>query len=300
MTLVVETGSGVLLANSYVTTGYVDTYLLNRGRSTENSWSSQDDATKAAKCIAATQYIDTRWGQRFKGTRLTYFDGASAAALLSFTGQPSADEVVVVGDYTYTFKSALSALSADFEVLIGTAAADTAANLANAISDGGTNGTDYSSNIIANQSASAAVDDDTDTLINLTARQEGLSGNDITLTTTAGNITPTVFVNGRDGGTQPLEFPRASLYDQDGIQVVGVPRRVKEACAEYAVRAANAELYPDPVVDASGRAVTRQKVGPIVVQFADGASMDLMIKPYPAADRLLTDYVFPAGRVYRG
>lgn len=303
MTLILETGFGVRTANSYVTTAFIDAYLAELDRATENGWTALADAVKEAHAIAATQYIDTRWGRRFKGLRLTSFAGANAAGLLVFADQPSADEVVVLGEATYTFKASLSTLPSVFEVVIGATTADTVANLIAAINGETGGGTTYSTNISPNQNATAIVDETVATQINLTARVEGSSGNDITLTTTAGNITPTGFLNGVDEGSQPLEFPRSSLFDQDGIKVVGIPRRLKEAASEYAVRSAGSSLYIDPTVDASGRTVTgsRKKIGPIEVEttFEAGAALTQLIRPYPAADRLLQDYVVPEGRVFR-
>ncbi len=297
MTLVLETGGGVQNANSYVTAAFITTYLTERGRETENSWSTLLAAQQDAYAIAATEYIDARWGNRLKGVREVFFDGKMAEGRATFSGQPADAEVLVLGNYTYTFKTALSALTGDFEVLIGATAADTAANLVAAINEDTGSGTLYSSNIIANQHAGAAIDDTTDTQVNLTARQEGSAGNDITLTTTAGNITLITFVNGRDEGSQPLEFPRSSMYDQDGVRVTGIPRNLKFAAAEYAVRAAGSPLWNDPTVDASGRALIEKTIGPITLRYADGASIDLLIKPYPAADKLLRDYVVRVGTI---
>ena len=302
MTLVLETGFGVQDANSYINRTFVDNYLSARNRSTENSWSTQSDTIKDAHCIAATQYIDDRFGNRFKGSRLTFFDGAQAKARIEFTGQPANDEALVLGDYTYTFKTALSTLGS-FEVLIGTDFDATAANLLNAINQGEGSGTTRSEDIIQNQHATGVENADDPSIIDLTASQEGEAGNDIALTTTAGNITLTVFVNGRDQGSQPLEFPRSALYNRDGILVAGIPRKLKEAAAEYAVRSLGSTLAPDPTVDASGKTVTKtkEKVGPIETEkeFSEGGALEFQFKPYPAADAMLREYVRPSGRVYR-
>lgn len=138
----------------------------------------------------------------------------------------------------------------------------------------------------------------------MTALISGSSGNDIALaeTTTDLDIT-TAFANGLDAGMQALQFPRSALYDSSGRPVVGVPLGVKQATAEYAVRAHGEALYQDPTIDETGRAVVgkREKVGPIETEttYADGASLSSLIKPYPAADRLLTEYLTPAGGVTR-
>lgn len=97
---------------------------------------------------------------------------------------------------------------------------------------------------------------------------------------------------------QPLGFPRACLYDRAGQLVEGIPEKLKKATAEYALRALSGELMPDPTVDASGAMVigNRQKVGPIETEVTYAASMGVKtLKPYPAADRLLSEYVHGAG-----
>ena len=69
MTLIVEDGSGVVGANAYMTVAEVTAYLTDRNRQTENSWNSVAAAVAEAAVIAATDFIDRRFGQRFKGTR---------------------------------------------------------------------------------------------------------------------------------------------------------------------------------------------------------------------------------------
>ena len=297
MTLILETGGSIRDGNSYASAAYSLSYLTARNRQAENNWNGLTTPVQEAHLIAATQYIDTRWGHRFKGSRRVYYNGAKAVGRLVFSGQPSADENVVVGDYTYVFKSALSSgpVSA-FEVLIGASAAVTATNLYNAIVANGET-TTYSDNTEANQSATAA--NETSAQVDLEALMDGTSGNEITLTTTSGNITVTTFVNGLDYGSQPLEFPRSGLYDQDGVAVQGIPRALKDATVEYAVRNAANTLYSDPTVDPSGRLLKSKKIGPLEWEWEDGTSLSVLIKPYPAADRLLRDYLLPEGRVYR-
>lgn len=93
---------------------------------------------------------------------------------------------------------------------------------------------------------------------------------------------------------QPLGFPRLYLYDRAGQAVEGIPDKLKKATAEYALRALSGELMPDPTTDASGAMVigNRQKVGPIETEVTYSASMGVgQLKPYPAADRLLSEYV---------
>ncbi|AAT69473.1 gp75 [Alphaproteobacteria phage PhiJL001] len=296
MTLVLETGFGVQDANSYVTAAFVTTYLTDRGREAENGWSGLSQEQQEEKCIAATDYIDNRWGNRFKSVRKTRFAGNKAEARATFSAQPADGETVVLGSYTYTFRTALSSLTADFEVLIGASAAETAQNLVYAITENTTDGAStFSTNVLLNQAAWAEIDSTTDTQVNLVAQADGTAGNDIPLSTTAVNITLIMFVNGRDFGSQPLEFPRAGLTNRSGILVTGIPLDLKQATAEYAVRAVANELFQDPTIDPSGRAVTSEKLGPIQTDYADGGAIDYLIRPYPAADQLLRDYITSAG-----
>jgi hypothetical protein len=97
---------------------------------------------------------------------------------------------------------------------------------------------------------------------------------------------------------QPLGFPRHRLYDRAGQLVEGIPENLKKATAEYALRALAGELMPDPVTDASGGMVigNRQKVGPIETEVTYSANAGVRsLKPYPAADRLLSEYLTGGG-----
>lgn len=303
MPLIVETGVGLRVANSYVPTAFVTTYLTERGRETENSWSTSTTAQQEAAAVAATQYIDTRWADRLKGIRLVEFVAGFAEALVTFSGQPTASQTLTLGDQVYTFVSSLTTLGAN-EVLIGATTDDTVTNLINAINGGDGNGTTRSSILPSNSSASAALLTGSTTIIRLTSRQGGVSGNSTVLSETADNVAiTTAFVNGLDGGRQALEFPRQQLYDRRGDLVEGIPLNLKYATAEYAVRARSASLYRDPTVDDRGRAVTEkfEKVGPIEERtvYEDGAALSQLLKPYPAADRLMAEYLTPPGGVSR-
>lgn len=101
---------------------------------------------------------------------------------------------------------------------------------------------------------------------------------------------------------QALSFPRVQLFDRYGIAVQGIPTNLKKATAEYAVRALLAPLMPDLEVDASGQQVTskREKIGPLEEEVVLNSSASAkLFKPYPAADRLLMDYINHGGRTYR-
>jgi hypothetical protein len=173
MALVVEDGTGIADANSYIEAAWADTYHADRGNT---AWASAQATAKEQALIKATDYIETRFGDRFKG----------------------------------------------FPEFIDT--------------------------------------------------------------------------------PQGLSFPRLKLYDRYGQVITGIPDNLKKATAEYALRALEAELMPDPDVDASGLPVksVSEKVGPLETATEyQQATAPVLTRPYPAADRLLKQYVLPTGRNYR-
>lgn len=304
MPLILETGSGVRTANSYVTVAFVTSYLTNRNRQTENTWSTRTTAEQEAACVAATDYIDSRWGTRFKGLKQFGFNGSNAQAVIDFTGNPANAETLTVGEFTYTFVTALVEFNVN-EILIGATIADTITNLLNAIkTDPDTRGVTYSNAELINTSVSAALRENTTSEVIFTAVQLGESGNDTPLAEVSAGISIlSVFKNGTEFGSQPLEFPRFNISDKAGRTIVGIPTGLKQASSEYAVRAVAELLYRDPIVDDTGRDVVekRERVGPIEEQtrYAEGSGLTALLKPYPAADRLLLEYVVPGGGVFR-
>ena len=106
------------------------------------------------------------------------------------------------------------------------------------------------------------------------------------------------FKGTREFEDQALSFPRLDLFDEDGRLVLGLPDRLKFATTEYTQRALLAELAPDPVVDDTGLQVTRkkEKIGPIEeeTQYSDVGGISIF-QPYPAADRLLQEYLAASG-----
>lgn len=105
----------------------------------------------------------------------------------------------------------------------------------------------------------------------------------------------------RESKDQSLSWPRYNAVDDDGFLLSGVneiPRRLKQATAEYALRALSAALLTDPDNTLpSGQIVeVREKVGPIEEQtkYENKPGMpksslvsDQYIPEYPAADLLL-------------
>jgi len=68
MALVVEDGSGLNTANAYVSEAFVDTYHDDRNNT---AWTDYTPPEKQAAIIRATDYIDKRFGRRFRGYRRT-------------------------------------------------------------------------------------------------------------------------------------------------------------------------------------------------------------------------------------
>lgn len=65
MAFTLETGDGVASANAYVDVAFVDEYHGDRGRT---AWSG-GDSVKQAAIIRASEYVDKRFGGRFRGYR---------------------------------------------------------------------------------------------------------------------------------------------------------------------------------------------------------------------------------------
>ena len=302
MAFIVEDGTGVSGANSYVEVSFVNDYLSERNRASENSWNTLSSAAKQANIIAATDYIEQRWGQRFLGNK-KFKDISAARATLTFTGQPADGETVTIGSTTYTYNTVLGGANS---VLIGANTDASIKNLVDAVlATESALGDTVGSGTTAN--ADATAEEEIGDRMVAEAKEKGTPGNDVVTTTTVANASwsSSTLVGGGDVQVpQPLAFPRRNLFDRDGIEVSGIPTKLKQATAEYAVRAASSTLSPDPTIDESGKATVRnrEKVGPIEEerQFEEGGSSSYILRPYPAADRLLLDYIASAGRVIRG
>ena len=299
MSIIVETGSGTPGANAYCSGTFVTSYLGERGRSTENGWDALTPTQREEKVIAATDYIETRFGSMFRGRRaLSLIAGRAATGLLTLPSLPLNTETIVVGVKTYRF---VSVLAQENDVLIGVDVDECNANLAAALEyDSDLLGTGYDERTQPNYEAGAIAEADELTAY---ARTKGESGNLIAFSSTITGATLTgsgYLTGGIDEASQPLSFPRLGLYTREGIQILSVPLRVKQATAEYAVRAALRVLAPDPTRDARMQAVLQSSVqaGPVSVS-KTYASAYSVSAAYPAADRLLADFVYPSGNCYR-
>jgi flagellin len=108
--------------------------------------------------------------------------GANAANTLSAIGNAVANETIVIGATTYTFKATAAAAN---EVAIGANIAATLSNLAAAVNAGAGAGIAYGSGTTANASATALAEA---TTVTFTAKVAGTSGNSIVSTETLTNM----------------------------------------------------------------------------------------------------------------
>lgn len=93
----------------------------------------------------------------------------------------------------------------------------------------------------------------------------------------------------RQGRLQTTQWPREDVDDVDGYTVTGIPPEVKEATAEYALRALTAALAPDPTRDASGVPILSksESVGPVSESTTFAAGAVFRMPRYPDADQKL-------------
>ena len=273
MTLIVEDGTGVFKANSYVGLAYATSYLHQRNKLT--TWSAASVSSQRAALIEATDYIDKRFGLKFLGNILYTEMAVPATGMLMVIGAPSEDETIIVGTETYTFKVSPSAPN---DIEIGGSTSVTAQNIADLL--------DGRLDILVYHDASSS-------MITIEAVEAGPIEFD-----TISNSENVVFdtdtlIGGSLSGHQPLCFPRTA-FD-------GIPETLKMATVEYAVRALGGDLMPDPVMDESGQQVRRrsEKVGPVEEEIVFQSSPGEIFKTYPEADRLIKPLITDFGGTYR-
>jgi len=301
LTIVIENGSGVVGANSYFAASFVTTYLADRNRAGEGGWTTPTASAEDAACVAATDHIENAYRARFRGQK-QWGDISLARATWTPTAQPLATETVVIGTKTYTFVASLSSAN---DVLIGASLSASIDNLVAAVlaSPAGS-GVTFDSATTANDDATAMVFIDDSMLV--FSKTAGTPGNSVVTTTTVTGATWNfaTLVGGSDiVRPQPLSFPRSGLFDRDGLRIDGIPLRLQYAGAEYAVRARAATLAPDPTADAVGGSIAEkfEKVGPIeertryVPGTAGGGLGTGTLPAYPAADRLISEFLSSAG-----
>ncbi len=87
---------------------------------------------------------------------------------------------------------------------------------------------------------------------------------------------------------QALSWPR---YYADPHLYTSIPLRLQKATCEYALRAIDGPLLPDPKIDPTGfsSVVTKKVVGPIEKEFTvmGSSGRPMLVRPYPAADALM-------------
>ena len=295
MAFTVENGTGIRSANAYITVTEFKSYHSDRGNTLSGGSTDQQRAL-----IQATDYIDKRFGHRFKGIR-KYTELRKARATLTASANPAELDTVVIGTRTYRFTATLT--NPD-DVLLSANASDTLDNLLAAIllvpEDAGVR---YQASTTENTEVSA--ESLTGDRLLIVALREGTPGNLIAVSATGTAITFnfTTLAGGSDDRMgQPLEFPRRNAYDRYGQLWRDVPLPLRQATAEYALRILNSvNLWPDTPQDASGKIVnrTRSKVGPIETETEFETGGALQIPAYPAADRLMTDLLTAPGGVFR-
>lgn len=69
MAFTVETGAVVAGANAYMTVAQYRTHHTDRGRAALSTDAGQSDVLVQAAIVRATDYIDKRFGRRFRGTK---------------------------------------------------------------------------------------------------------------------------------------------------------------------------------------------------------------------------------------
>lgn len=282
MAFLLEDGTGVQGANALAPVAFVDAYLSERGRSTENGWNAASTGSKQSAIIAATDYIGARWESVLRGLREFTFDAVAATATITIDAQSGAGETLTIAGVA-------------FDMDLGSDLSAAATSLAAAI-----DASDLSGVVLA-EIGTAGV---SGAVVTLTAFNAGDFGNYLTIVdNTGGDVTIVDFAGGLDGGLQGTAFPRSGLYDSRGTAITGVPFNVRAVVAEYAVRALSSTLQPDPSYDDTGRVVVEkeEQVGPIRerTRFTDGGVLEQLIRPYPAADRLMLPFIKSRGGVVR-
>lgn len=265
--IIVENGSGVRGANSYVNEGYVTSYLTLRNKVTD--WTAASSAEKTAAILGATAYLEMRFSNRFLGYSEIFFEEIKATAEVTISVVPTSGDALIVDGVRYEFGD---------NVAIGATVTDCAESLAAALS--------------GPVSATAAGG-----TLTLTAAAPGAGGNLTALTVDgSGSIAATAFSGGSDEGSHSLSFPRTGFS--------GVPSKIRDAVSEYAARAIISPLAPDPGVSSSGGAVLEKEemVGPILERtvYQSGTYGSFFFTPYPEADKLVAPFIASSGRVIRG
>lgn len=81
MAFTVEDGTGLAAANSYVSVADADTHHTDRGNTT---WTAASNGDKEVALVKATDYVDKRFGRRFRGYRTSKDQGLEWPRISAF------------------------------------------------------------------------------------------------------------------------------------------------------------------------------------------------------------------------
>ena len=81
MALVPEDGSGLETANGYISQSFADTYHTDRYNTV---WADYESDQKDAAIIRASDYVDKRFGRKFRGSRESRAQGLEWPRLSAF------------------------------------------------------------------------------------------------------------------------------------------------------------------------------------------------------------------------
>lgn len=273
MTMIVENGTGVLKANSYVGLAYAQSYLQDRGKNVA-PWSTATKAQKEQALIKATEYIDKRFVLKFLGELLFTELAVPANNMLIVTSLPEEDDTITFNTTTYTFKASSGGST---EIAIGGSTDACAFNI---------------------MSAASSQTDMVFSVLGSVVYMESVIADDVQYPTSTDSDgiefdSPILIDGSSSSGQQPLCFPRTMFS--------GIPEVLKMATVEYAVRSMTDDLMPDPVLDDTGQQIRRkfEKVGPIEEETVYQNSGGYLFRVYPEADALLRTLIAENGGVYR-
>lgn len=116
-TLIVEDGTGLPTANTYVDVAYADAYFLLRGVS---AWALASSAQREVALVKATDYIETVFGPRFLSTKANAeTDDPTIDQALSFPRVDAEDNILPLptnllkAECEYAFRALTNALLPD-------------------------------------------------------------------------------------------------------------------------------------------------------------------------------------------
>lgn len=112
MTIVVEDGTGLEDSNSYASVEYADTYFEDRGNET---WTDLDSNVKESALINATDYINMRWGEKFKGSLATETQALLWPRLYVGSSALQMPDILLRATVEYALRASAGPLAPDYE-----------------------------------------------------------------------------------------------------------------------------------------------------------------------------------------